>query len=125
MAGRACDVTGNSTLVYELDEQQKVLTFDEFFLIIRSLHSYRVTSIKPDREAGNVTVELGYVCSIKNVRSKLGVLPVKVSKLNPNLDISELPLLSELRRKFGFGQVEAEESPAPKPAKKRSYKESH
>lgn len=124
MSGRQCDVNGSSILVYELDEQQHLISFEEFYLIVRSLHSYRVIEIIKREAERKIIVKLGYIASLKNVRAKTGTVPCTVTKLNPNVGLSELDELAQLRSRFGFGQAEEEEITAPKPAKKPRYKES-
>lgn len=111
-----------SSLIYSLEEDAP-LTFDQFHLIVRSLHSYKVKQFKPDPCNRTVTVDLLYNASMKNVRAKLGSVPATVNKANPHLNPSELYDLEALRSTFGFGNNSQEEEPeTPVPAKKRKYK---
>lgn len=119
---RPLNCNETSTLIYSLTDDE-VLPFDKFKLVVRALHSFRVNHIIDHPESKTVEVQLGYVCSLKNVRSKLGTIPATVAKLNPNLEISQLDEVAELQRRFGFGAAEEEEGQASKPAKKRRYKE--
>nr|WGZ60557.1 NS3 [Densovirinae sp.]WGZ60561.1 NS3 [Densovirinae sp.] len=120
---RMCNTNETSTLMYQLVDES-LLAFNDFNLIVRSLHSYRVNKITPQPDSLSMVVELGYVCSLKNVASKLGSLPVTVTKLNQNVGLDELDHLAALKRQFNFGTSETEEGETSKPAKKRKYKES-
>lgn len=112
----------HSSLVYTIKDK-KAITFDEFLVAVKHLHSFKVISIDPDIETNSITVNLGYNCSMKNVRAKLGRLPVSVVKLNPQLKPSELGTLQSLCNKFGFGgEIEEEADPVPEPPKKRTNK---
>lgn len=92
------------TLVYTLVDPN-VISFDDFALIIRSLHSYMVQSITPNPGQNNVHVKLGYQASIANAQTKLGMLKnaVHVSKLGSYVDVSEFSHLEQLRRTYGIG----------------------
>ena len=93
------------TLVYTLLNPDE-LTFDEFSLIVRSLHSYMVEAITPNPESNNVHVKLSYQASLKNASDKLGQLQqfIHVAKLSAFIKDSELPLLERLRTKYEFGR---------------------
>lgn len=113
-----------SILAYQMVEND-IITFEDFELIIRGLHSYKVLKIEPQPEENAVLVTLDYIANIKNVRGKLGSLPATVSKLNPNLPVSEIGKYNKFKEMFGLGStVEPEESQAPGKSKKRKYKES-
>lgn len=92
-----------STLVYTLTSCE--LSFDDFYLIIRGLHSYMVKSIDPCPANKTVQVKLSYQANLSNVRTKMGSLVnhASVSKLNPNIKDDEFSKLEELRKKFNFG----------------------
>lgn len=93
------------TLVYTLLDSN-ILSFDDFSLIIRSLHSYMVESIIPNAEKMNVHVKLNYQASVKNSSIKLGTLQnvIAVSKLSNYVQESEFSKLEQLRRQFGLGE---------------------
>lgn len=111
-----------STLSYKLNEDAP-LSFDQFYLIIRSLHMYKVKKITPLPDYNTVKVELLYNASMKNVRAKLGNVPATVDKQNPNILDEEIGTLDALRATFNFGTtLEEEELEVPKPNKKRCYK---
>lgn len=91
------------TLVYTLlDEEQ--LCFDDFYLIVRSLHSFMVESIVPNIEHKNVHVKLGYQASIANAQNKLGTLKnvIAISKLSNYIKDCEFSRLERLRQQFGL-----------------------
>lgn len=96
------------TLVYTLLDCN-ALKFDDFFLIIRSLHSYMVDSIVPNPEFKNVHVKLNYQASVANAHAKLGTLQsaVGVTKLSNHVKESEFAHLERLRRQFGIGNGES------------------
>lgn len=99
------------TLVYTLlDESQ--LNFDDFSLIVRSLHSYMVDEIKENPEMKNVHVKLGYQASLINAQNKLGALRniVGISKLSSHVKESEFSRLEQLRQQFGLSNPEYEQS---------------
>lgn len=111
-----------SSLVYTLDAKQKALSFNEFILIIKSLHGFRLVDLQPNPENQSVVVKLGYNCSMKNVRARLGSVPATVFKVNPNIAIDQLSALESLRNKFGFGgEITQEENQLPEPSKKRKH----
>lgn len=116
----------NSSLIYTLNSNQNLISFDEFVLVIKSLHSFRVKEIKPEPCTNSVLVKLEYNCSMKHVRAKLGNIPATVCKVNPNIALDELSTLEALRNRFRFG-VEApeEEHHVQEPPKKRKYKSVH
>lgn len=95
------------TLVYTLLNPD-LISFDDFELIIRGLHSYQVDSITPNRENNNVHVRLNYQASIANATAKLGGLQsaVVVSKLSAFVKENEFSRLEILRKQFGFGMPE-------------------
>lgn len=115
------------TLVYTLLNDQ-IINFNDFHLIVRSLHSYMVDSIVPNPELKNVHVKLNYQASIANATSKLGALQsaVAVSKLSSFVKENEFSHLEHLRRRFGIGSS-ADGQPAPGPSRstrprgKRNY----
>lgn len=90
------------TLVYTLNSDD--ISFNDFDLIIRSLHSYMVESITPNPDMKNMHVKLGYQASVANAQNKLGDLQefVSVSKLSAYVKESELSHLDELRRRFNI-----------------------
>lgn len=112
-----------SSLIYTLNSDQNDLSFDEFVIVVKSLHSFRVQEITPDPINKSVIVKLNYNCSMKNVRAKAGNLPVTVFKVNPNIAPAELSTLETLRNKFRFGvETTEEEHNLPEPPKKRKHK---
>lgn len=122
------DAATSSSLVYTLDPLNAAkLEFADFYLIIRSLHTFKVSKISPDEAAGTVIVDLGYNASIKNVRAKLGgaAAAISVAKANPNVAPTELGRLAQLKSLFNFGGPIAEdEDETSQPSKKRKYKAS-
>lgn len=95
------------TLVYTLLDPNQ-LNFDDFSLIIRSLHSFMVDSIVPNPEMNNVHVKLNYQASMDKAQQKLGKLRsiVGVAKLSSHVKESEFSRLELLRRQYGIGDVE-------------------
>lgn len=93
-----------STLVYTLLNPDK-LSFKNFSLIIRSLHTYMVEDIVPYADKNCVHVKLNYQASVKNAGMKLGKLSkfVSVHKLSTFVKDDELSTLDQLQRDFGFG----------------------
>lgn len=93
-----------STLVYTLLPNSG-LEFKHFFLIVRSLHTYMVEDIIAHEENQNVHVKLSYQASVENATKKLGALKncVFISKLSSFVEDSEISLLDELKKKYGFG----------------------
>lgn len=113
------------TLCYskELTPDGSSLSFHEFSLIIKDLHSYKVKGFEENPEGEQMIVHLCYNASMKNVRQRLGNLPVTVRKINPFIRPEEIRTVETLRRRFKFGNITEEEEPeTPKPAKKRCYK---
>lgn len=110
-----------SSLIYTLNDSS--LDFQEFALVIRDLHSYKVKGFEDNSDGNQVVVHLLYNASMKNVRSKLGNLPVTVNKCNPFVAPHELKTIEALRTKYKFGNpTTEEETEAPGPTKKRCYK---
>lgn len=92
------------TLVYTLLNPD-VLNFNDFNLIVRSLHSFMVEDIIPHENANNVHVKLGYQASVINAQRKLGkklINLIGVSKLSSHIKESEFSRLEQLRRKYGL-----------------------
>lgn len=102
-----------STLVYTL-VNPAVITFDEFSLVVRSLHSYMVEDITSYRDSNTVHVKLGFQASVANATKKLGTLEsaIAITKLSTYVTDKELPLLDTLKRRFGFGVLNDEPEPA-------------
>lgn len=100
-----------STLVYTLIDPN-ILTYDEFSLIVRSLHSYLVEDIVTYPESNTVHVKLGFQASVANAMKKLGRLEsaIAITKLSTFVADKELPLLDSLKRRFGFGIAAEEET---------------
>lgn len=103
---RATNVTEEPcTLVYTLINPCD-LKFDDFCLIVRSLHTYMVEDIVPYPESNCVHVKLGYQASTANAIKKLGpMLPqyIAINKLSTYVKESELLTLDCLKKRFGFG----------------------
>nr|QTE03844.1 MAG: hypothetical protein [Passer montanus parvoviridae sp.] len=91
------------TLVYTLLDPT-VLPFDDFSLLIRSLHTYMVDSITPNPNQNNVHVKLNYQASTVNAQKKLGSLAdfVHISKLSSFVKETEFSRLAELQKQFGI-----------------------
>lgn len=116
MAGRSTGISYEPcTLVYTLLNEETI-TFHDFSLIVRSLHSYMVDSIVPNPELLNVHIKLKYQASIANAQSKLGDLQnvIHVSKLSSYVKENEIPLLEQLRAKFNIGAATPDTRPVPK-----------
>ena len=98
------------TLVYTLLHPKK-LKFDDFSLIVRSLHSYQVESIVPNPAMNNVHVKLNYQASIANAMNKLGTLRpiIGISKLSDFVKEDEVSRLEQLRQKYGIACGEVPE----------------
>lgn len=107
------------TLVYTLLDTSAI-PFDDFHLIVRSLHSYMVEDIIPHPENFNVHVKLQYQASIANAEAKLGDLAalVSVTKLSSFIKDSEISRLEQLKRRFNIGATE----PAPGPSRAKQSK---
>lgn len=104
------------TLVYTLIDDNSI-NFDDFALIVRSLHTYMVESITPNKDMHNVHVKLNYQASVANAISKLGFLQdaIAVTKLSSFVDESEFSRLDNLRRRFGIGMPESTQTGIPQP----------
>lgn len=91
------------TLVYTLINSS-MLCYEDFYLLIRSLHSFMVESITSVPEANSVHVKLGYQASVSNAIKKLGGLRnfVSVNKLSSHVKQSELSRLEYLRQQYGL-----------------------
>lgn len=94
-----------STLVYTL-LNEKLITFEQFYLIIRGNHAFMVESVQPNPELKTVHVKLNYQASVSNAIAKLGALAssVSVCKLNTLVHENEYAELDQLRKHFGIGQ---------------------
>lgn len=93
-----------STLVYTLLDPNE-LPFNDFSLIVRSLHTYMVEEITPYPASNTIHVKLGFQASVANACKKLGLLEnvIAITKLSTFVADTELPLLDQLKRKYGFG----------------------
>lgn len=110
------------TLIYALNDDANI-TLEQFYLIVRSLHTYKVRKITKKESERVIEVELDYNCSMKTVRNKLGNVPGTVTKQNPYIESTEVSELEKLRAQLGFGlPVEEEEYETPRPVKKPRYK---
>lgn len=91
-----------STVVYTLLSNE--LSFDDFDLIVRSLHSYMVDDFIKHPENNSIHVKLGYQASIKNIKAKMGGLSnvIGVMKL-AHVKENELSRLESLRELYSFG----------------------
>lgn len=117
----ASAVAQQSSLVYTLLNSEQI-SWDEFSLIIRSLHSYRVTSSQEDPETQTITVTLDYFANTANAQRRLGKAGefIAVSRLSSNIKNDELQTLQHLKRKFEFGrEFEEEEHDSSKQGKKK------
>lgn len=110
------------TLIYALNSNATI-TFNQFYLIVRSLHVYKVKNIIKKEDQGVIEVTLDYNCSMKTVRAKLGNVPGTVTKQNPFVSSAEVNELEKLRAELGFGlSTEEEEYETSRPAKKPRFK---
>lgn len=113
-----------STLIYSLAEEAPI-TFDQFNLIIRSLHGYKVDKIIPDKTTSTTSVGLHYFASVTNARKKLGPKLAEfigIERVSENVKTCELQDLQRLRALYQFGGPIEEDEPATrKPNKKRRY----
>lgn len=93
-----------STLVYTLLDANE-LPFEQFSLIVRSLHTYMVEDIVQYPDSKTIHVKLGFQASVANACKKLGNLDqvIAITKLSSFVTDNELPLLDQLKRKYGFG----------------------
>lgn len=118
------------TLIYKLYDCIK-LPFKDFYLIVRSLHSYMVESITPYPDTGTVHVKLQYQASIANATKKMGeklAQIVSITKLSSFINSDEISQLDDLKRRFGFGDSNYDSAPeasfaGPHYSKKRKYRE--
>lgn len=116
-------VVEQSSLSYTLLEGAPI-KWEQFDLVIRSLHSYKLISFDKDEESKTITVTVAYFANANNARRRLGKLSnyVGVSRESCNVQKDELQTLQQLRREFGFGKTDDdEECTSSKPAKKRRY----
>lgn len=101
------------TLVYTLFNP-KAIKFDDFYLLIRSLHNFLVEDIIPNPELNNVHVKLKYQASIKNAIKKLGGMAMftSVSKLSNFVKDDELIHLEYIKQQYGvFTQSDGKPMP--------------
>lgn len=113
-----------SSLVYTLLDADKI-TWDEFSLIIRSLHSYRVAGTQESPETSTITITLDYFANAANAQRRLGKAGqfIAVSRVSSNIKTDELQTLQRLKRKFEFGRdYEEEESDSSKQGKPKKQK---
>lgn len=118
MARQGGIVKEPSTLVYTLLDNN-FMPFDDFELIVRSMHSYLVNSFVPYPETFTVHVKLDYQASAINAHAKLGDLAeiVSVTRLSNFVKDTEIAALEQLRRKYNIG-ADPEQAP---PQQKRAY----
>lgn len=121
--------TDKSTLIYTFTPdllENDPISFNDVYLLIRSLHSYKVLSVTPKPDQNIVVVEVGYNANLRNIREKMGTLTkfVNIAKSNPNIELCEYDRLAELRQRFNVGASTAEENEneAYGSSKKRKYK---
>lgn len=107
------------TLVYTLLNEDS-LPYDDFYLIVRSLHSFMVESITPNRDMKQVHVRLGYQASVQNAICKLGKLSnvIGLSKLSNFIKENEFSRLEQLRRRYGLLADDTASIAQPPPAKR-------
>lgn len=91
------------TLVYTLTNS-KDLSFEDFGLLIRGMHSYMVEDITTFENTKTVHVKLGYQASIDNTTKKLKDLAnyCVVSKLSSHVKDTEIQRLNELKLRFNI-----------------------
>lgn len=91
------------TLVYTLTNPND-LSFKDFSLLIRGMHSYMVEDITPFEDTLTVHVKLGYQASIENATNKLKDLAsyCSVSKLSTFVKDTEIARLNELKQRFNI-----------------------
>lgn len=120
-------ISERSALTYTLLTDE--LKWDEFSLIVRSLHSYKVISFDESPESKTITVNVAYFANAKNARQRLGRASdhIEVSRESSFVQREELQTLQQLRRRLGFGgHVDDEEPSTSKShAKKRRYGSGH
>lgn len=111
------------TLVYSLLDNPE-LSFDDFYLIVRSMHTFMVDKIIPVPESSQVHVKLNYQASTANATAKLGDLQefVSISKLSVFVKESELSHLEQLKRRFNMPSSADLPEPVAKP-KARGFKQ--
>lgn len=107
------------TLVYTLLDDNTI-SFEDFELIVRSLHSYMVDSITPNKPMRNVHVKLNYQASTINAQNKLGILQscVAVTKLSNFVQESEFSKLEQFKRQFNIGGSQ-DDFPSPSPQRQQ------
>lgn len=95
--------TSPCTLVYTLNDLS-AMSFDDFSIVVRSLHSFNVDSFTPRPENNAMNVRLNYQASIANIKAKMGDLNdiISVFKLS-YVKENELSRLAELRSRYNFG----------------------
>nr|DAC81437.1 TPA_asm: hypothetical protein [False wolf spider monodnaparvovirus] len=124
MAYNAPAPVEHSTLIYTLLPDAPI-TFKEFFLIIRSLHGFKLDFIKEEEACKTVTVGLHFFANVGNARKKLGGAAefIEVSRISDNVEKCELQDLAKLRSIYKFGSNVDDEEPGPSSKnKKRKYK---
>lgn len=112
MAGRGGITYEPCTLVYTLIDDN-VIDFEDFCLLVRSLHTFMVDSITPNQQMNNVHVKLNYQASIANAIAKLGDLQhsVAVTKLSAFVKESEFSRLADIQRRFNITPSAPDEQP--------------
>lgn len=102
------------TLVYTLLDPE-YLSFEDFSLIVRSLHSYMVEDIKENPAMNNIQIKLGYQASLVNANNKLGALrnAIGISKLSSHIKENEFSRLEQLRQQYGL-TYQVDEAPRPR-----------
>ena len=107
------------TLVYTLFDSS-CLNFDDFYLLIRGLHTYMVEEITPFADKNSVHVRLGYQASVDNATKKMGNLTkyVSLSKMSNFVKESEINKLQQLRQRFNIlGASGYDDAPEPSTAR--------
>lgn len=102
------------TLVYTLLDDS-VISFDDFYLLIRGSHSFQVEAFVPKPEYLTVHVKLKYEASTVNAQRKLGELSsyISVTKLSSFVKDDELSKLDQLRKRFGITGESPQQQYAP------------
>lgn len=115
-------------LVYTLHDSAQ-LSFDDFSLIIRGLHTYMVEDVVPYPTKFTVHVKLGYQASIENATKKLGDLAeiASISKLSSHVKEHEITRLQELKQRFGIAGTSGGKSSYAEedPPHSRAWKQTH
>nr|QTE03901.1 MAG: hypothetical protein [Phylloscopus fuscatus densovirus] len=108
-----------STLVYTLLENSEI-NFEDFNLLIRSMHTFMVNDIVSNPDKNNVHVKLGYQASVANAQAKLGDLAavIAVTKMSAFVKEHEFSHLDELRRRFNIPSSSSSIEETPQPAKR-------